>query len=118
MKHRCHIRTIQPVGWPLRIYIGEEGQEHLMHDMKRIDPEFEYEFGAGAFFAADTTLFFWVDDCDIISIMHESLHIATYMWHKAGANLHMYENDEVLAYTQGHILELVVSALEQHDAHH
>ena len=114
MKHRCYLRTVQPVGWQLRIYVGEEGRQHIVHDVQRFDPEFEYDFGSGAFFGVDTLLFFWVEDFDILAITHEALHIATYMWEKAGANLHVYNNDEVLAYSQGHILDLVLSALEDH----
>lgn len=37
------------------------------------------------------------------TLFHEALHLATRMWHEAGANLDSYHNDEVLTYTMNYV---------------
>lgn len=40
-------------------------------------------------------------------VYHEALHCASRLWHDAGAQLKLPRNDEVLTYTQGHIVKLL-----------
>lgn len=40
-------------------------------------------------------------------VWHEALHLTTRMWEQAGAELHFCHNDEVLTYTQGHVVEVI-----------
>lgn len=40
-------------------------------------------------------------------VWHEALHAAIHYWEEAGAQLGLYDNQEVLTYTQGHIVKLV-----------
>lgn len=113
MRVRCHKAVIQPTGSPLRIYFGEEGREHLIHDVQLCDDSFEAPDTSGLFICVGPYLLIWVEDPDDpVVVAHEALHAATYVWEKAGANLHVYNNDEVLTYTMGHIMDLIYHALE------
>ena len=114
MRIRCHIATVQPTGHNLRIYFGEQGHKHLQHDLSLITGE-DYELAetSGKFITAGPFMFIWVEDDDPVIIAHEAMHCATYVWHQAGANLHIHDNDEVTAYTMGHIMELIYNALEK-----
>lgn len=120
VKLRCITKTVQPMGWPLRIYWGEEGWAYMERDIRRLMPDFEIEPAHGMFVhtnAGHMWLHAGVADedgnYDILTITHECLHATTYVWDAAGGNLHTHEQTEVLAYTHGHITELVLDALEQ-----
>lgn len=68
------------------------------------------ERGEGACFYHDTSgnrILVLPDDYDEICVWHEALHAATWLWHYAGAELEVPRNDEVLTYTQGHIVRLL-----------
>lgn len=121
MRVRCHKAIVQPMGWELRIYGGEEGWKHLHDDLKRHGGRVDMMPDCAAIFVGyDTTLYIHVGDLDedgmpdsLLAVVHEALHATTYVWETVGANLHVHHNDEVLAYTQGHILDLVMSAFMQ-----
>lgn len=115
VRHRCQITYVQPVNWPLRVYHGEEGFQYFRADYLRYTgTEFHEELPGDAFFTGlGGILMMYFSELDedghpdLTSLVHECLHCSTYVWERAGANLHVFENDEVLAYQQGHILELV-----------
>lgn len=115
MRIRCHCATVHPTGDCLRIYFGQQGREHLLHDLRLLTGEdYDLPGGAGIFIPIDHFLLIWLEDRnDHISLAHEALHAATYVWHQAGADLHIHDNDEVTAYTMGHIMELIYNALEK-----
>ena len=46
------------------------------------------------------------------ALWHEALHVATWLWHHAGAGLHVMYNDEVLTYYQGYVVREVQKALD------
>ena len=46
------------------------------------------------------------------TVYHEALHCAMTMWEQAGAELHMTSNQEVLTYTQTHIVQQIQALYE------
>lgn len=64
--------------------------------------------GGASFYSSESTnILFLPDEWDDIVVFHEALHCAVHLWDIAGANLQLPDNDEVLTYTQGHVVNLL-----------
>jgi hypothetical protein len=57
------------------------------------------------------------DEWDHETTYHEALHCASRLWHDAGADLKLPRNDEVLTYTQGHIVRLLIEKFYKEQKH-
>lgn len=64
--------------------------------------------GGGSFFSSESSYILLLpDEWDDIVVFHEALHCAIRLWDDVGADLILPDNEEVLTYTQGHIVKLL-----------
>lgn len=63
--------------------------------------------GACFYFDNKNYILLLADEWDETSVFHEALHCAIRLWHDVGAKLKVPQNEEVLTYTQGHIVALL-----------
>jgi hypothetical protein len=84
-----------------------------MHDTDAPDDYLESaSYSQGAFFHTPAGyILFLPEEYNEETTWHEALHATTKMWGDAGAQLDVLENDEVLTYTQEHIVRLIKEAL-------
>lgn len=114
------IIRVQPMNWQVFVvrpsnlaafadYLLKVG----MHPVTTVECHHEWEQslkGGGAMFTewAGNYILALPDTWDSELVYHEALHCAIRLWHDAGAKLELPLNEEVLTYTQGYIVRLLV----------
>lgn len=97
--------TVQPAGACVLLCLSDEQYQSVL-EMEGIEDGGNHN---GAFlFNGEEPLRYILHiplDAEVSVIYHEALHCATRMYYDMGANLDAHYNDEVLCYTQTHIVE-------------
>lgn len=108
--------SIQPFGWDLFVVRPSSLAAFSKHlKAGKLSKKMQKSFAkAAASIYGDGGAMFWQgqvlilqEEWDEISVWHEALHVAISFWEDAGADLHLYKNQEVLTYTQGHVVKLL-----------
>lgn len=115
-----HIVRVQPFDWNIHIvaksnlagwfnYIMKLGEDPTWCVSNHQEIEKLLESGGAHFYSDDQRNYVLMlpDKFKAELVYHEALHAAVCLWHDAGANLILPDNDEVLTYTTDHIVRLV-----------
>lgn len=117
-KHWPDIIRVQPMNFPVMVVRPSSLAMFLEHmEHHKCGKHFQAEVhdqvervqsgGASFYFGGENYILFLPDEWDDINVFHEALHCAIRLWDDVGADLSLPENEEVLTYTQGHIVKLL-----------
>lgn len=123
-----HTVIVQPLGWGIMVVTPSSLADYLKH-MKyhKCGKDFRDEVarrtarsenGSDATFYHDDRgnyIMMLPDKYMACSTYHEALHAAIDMWEQAGAQLKLFRNQEVLTYTQGHIVDMIRKTIYELD---
>ena len=117
-KHWNDFIVVHPMGFEVMVVRPSSLAMFLEHmDYHGCGPHFKadmqvhlhkVENGGGCFyFDGENYILLLPDEWSDTVIYHEALHCAIRLWHDVGAGLLLPDNEEVLTYTQGYIVELL-----------
>ena len=124
-KHEDWANTIwiEPFDWPILLVTPSNFAKFKKHmKFHKCSKEFiaeckvgmQYAINGGGCFYSDAGcnyIMFLPDTYNETTTYHECLHAAVHLWDRAGGNIKLPRNDEVLTYTQGYIVRLVKAHL-------
>lgn len=109
MKVKFYKLQLQPCDARLRVYFDRDTlmQELLKEKEWKLADNLDSCEGLFIQYGTFNYAMFLPEEYNEVTTWHECLHAATRLWYDAGAELDSMMNDEVLTYTQGHIVGLI-----------
>jgi hypothetical protein len=110
--------TVQPMAFPVLVVTPSSLAKFLEHmEHHECGKHFQADIihhtekakngGACFYFDSGNYILLLPAEWDDESVFHEALHCAIRLWHDVGARLQLPRNEEVLTYTQGHIVQML-----------
>ena len=109
LKVKYHKIRIEPCNATMRVFFDENTFRNYCKNAGYEDIANSVTDSGGMFVAEDCFAYsmYLPEEFNDQVVYHEALHCATRLWDDAGAELHSYNNDEVLTYTQGYIVAML-----------